>query len=155
MRRKDREITDKKVMLDIIKRAEACFMAMSNDNKPYIVPMNFGYEDNAVFFHCALNGKKIEMIRNNPQVCLLFTVDNETSLIGAPETWTTYYKSVIAYGKAEIVEDLIEKQKGINAFLKHYSGNGMDFENKLLDKVMIIRVNIEKMTGKGNIPKDE
>ena len=76
MRRKDREITDKKKMQMIISKAEVCYMGMSRDNMPYVIPINFGYDDNTIYFHCALEGEKIDILQKNPNVCLLFNIDN-------------------------------------------------------------------------------
>ena len=153
MRRKDREIKDKELMLDIINRAEEGFLAMSLNDQPYVIPVNFGYENNIVYIHCALQGKKLEIIRANPKVCITFCVDTDIDMRGPAMTWTTNYQSVVAFGTAELIEDLKERQKGMNVFLTHYSGKGMDFEDKHLAKVMLIKVKIEEMTGKRNLPK--
>lgn len=155
MRRKDREITYRKDIIDIIERSEECYLAMSVDNEPYVIPVNFGYENETIYIHCAAEGKKIEMIKQNPNVSLAFTAEAETSLTGPPNTWTTYYQSAIAFGKAELVFDLKERQKGMNAFQKHYTGKFMDFSERDLKKIMLIKVKITKMTGKANLPKDD
>lgn len=151
MLKKDREIKDENEILDIIRRADECYLAMSFKDKPYVIPVNFGYEDNTVYIHCAHQGMKIDILKQNPQVSLTFAVDIETRLYGPPDTWTTHYRSVVAFGKASLISDLKERQKGLNVFLKHYAGKEMDFEDKDLEKVNIIKIEIESMTGKGNI----
>ncbi|MCF7793839.1 MAG: pyridoxamine 5'-phosphate oxidase family protein [Candidatus Cloacimonetes bacterium] len=155
MRRKDREIKDKKEIIDIIERSEECYLAMSVNDQPYVIPVNFGFQDETIYIHCAAEGKKIEMIKQNPNVSLAFTAEAETSLTGPPNTWTTFYQSAIASGKAELVLDVNERQKGMNAFQKHYTGRFMDFSERDLKKIMLIRVKITEMTGKANLPKDE
>ena len=69
MRRKDKEIKDKEVIESIIKRATVCRIALSENNVPYIVPLSFGYKDNCLYFHSAPEGRKIDIIKQNNNVC--------------------------------------------------------------------------------------
>jgi nitroimidazol reductase NimA-like FMN-containing flavoprotein (pyridoxamine 5'-phosphate oxidase superfamily) len=150
MRRKDREITDKNEIQKIIARSEICYLGLCNGKEPYVVPMNFGYLDDAIYFHCALSGKKLEYIRNNPQVCIAFTSDYKLQLTGEPHLWTTRYRSVIVRGNATILSKTEEKLQGINILLKQYSDKTSEINDKILANVMIIRVKIKEMTGKAN-----
>ncbi len=155
MRRKDREITDKKVMLDIISRAQVCYLGMSRDNMPYVIPINFGYKDNTIYFHCALEGEKIDILQENPNVCLLFNIDNKLINNITQDDWSMYYKSVIAYGKVEFIMDIALRQKAIDIMFKHYGGEDYPLPKSVLEKTMFLKVIIEKMTGKQKIPKDD
>jgi len=155
MRRKDKEITDKKKMLDIISRTQVCYLGMSNDNMPYVIPINFGYKDNTIYFHCALEGEKIDILQENPNVCLLFNIDNKLINNITQDDWTMYYKSVIAYGKVEFIMDIALRQKAIDIMFKHYGGEDYPLPKPVLEKTMFLKVKIEKMTGKQNIPKDD
>ena len=154
MRRKDREITDKNKMQKIISRAQVCYLGMSQDNMPYVIPINFGYQENTIYFHCALKGEKIKILKGNPNVCMVFNRDNKLVNDIAQDDWTMYYKSVIAYGKAEFILDIAEKQNAINIMFHHYGGKDYPLSEPVLAKTMFIKVEIEKMTGKQNIPKD-
>ena len=69
MRRKDKEITDIKEIEEIIKKADCCRIALVDNDEPYIVPVNFGYERNTLYFHGALEGRKAEIIRKNNNIC--------------------------------------------------------------------------------------
>ena len=62
MRRKDKEIKDKKEIESIIKRAKVCRIALSDNNMPYIIPVNYGYKNNCIYIHSASEGKKIDII---------------------------------------------------------------------------------------------
>ncbi len=155
MRRKDREITDKKVMLDIISRAQVCYLGMSRDNMPYVIPINFGYKDNTIYFHCALEGEKIDILQENPNVCLLFNIDNKLINNITQDDWSMYYKSVIAYGKVEFIMDIALRQRAIDIMFKHYGGEDYPLPKPVLEKTMFLKVIIEKMTGKQKIPKDD
>ncbi|NQT65870.1 MAG: pyridoxamine 5'-phosphate oxidase family protein [FCB group bacterium] len=154
MRREDRKITDKKVMLDIISRAQVCYLGMSKDNMPYVIPINFGYYENTIYFHCALEGEKIDVLKNNPHVCMVFNVDNKLINNIVQDDWTMYYKSVIAYGKVEFIMDIAERQNAINIMFHHYGGKDYPLPEPVLAKTMFMKVEINSMMGKGNIPKD-
>jgi len=69
MKRSEREIKDRKEIEAIIERADVCRLGLSDDNMPYIIPMNFGYKDNRLYFHCAKKGKKIDIIKRNNSTC--------------------------------------------------------------------------------------
>ena len=155
MRRKDKEITDKKMMLDIISKAQVCYLGMSKNNMPYVIPINFGYFENKIYFHCALEGEKIDVLKENPNVCMVFNIDNKLINDVAQDDWTMYYKSVIAYGKVEFIMDIAERQNAINIMFHHYGGKDYPLPEPVLAKTMFLKVKIEKMTGKRDIPKDE
>ena len=155
MRRKDKEITDKKVMLNIISKAQVCYLGMSKNSKPYVIPINFGYYEDTIYFHCALEGKKIDILKENPHVCMVFNVDNKLINDVAQDDWTMYYKSVVAFGKVEFIMDIAERQNVINIMFHHYGGKDYPLPEPVLAKTMFLRVKIEKITGKADIQKDE
>jgi len=154
MRRKDREITDPAAIENIISKAQICYLGMSINDQPYVIPLNFGFEDNTIYIHCASEGKKINIIKKNPQVSLAFSVDAQIIMDGPPQTWTSYYKSVITFGKATIVKDITEKQKGMQIILKHYAGNELDIDAKEFKNMSMIKIEIKSMTGKRNPPQE-
>ena len=155
MRRKEKEITDKKKILDIISRAQVCYMGMSKNNMPYVIPINFGYYEDTIYFHCALEGEKIDTLKENPHVCMVFNIDNKLINDVAQDDWTMYYKSVIAFGKVEFIMDIVERQKAINIMFHHYGGIDYPLPEPVLAKTMFLKVKIDKMTGKMDLPKDE
>ncbi|HNU36204.1 MAG TPA: pyridoxamine 5'-phosphate oxidase family protein, partial [Methanomassiliicoccales archaeon] len=69
MRKAEREIKDQGELEDVIRRAEVCRLAMVDDGEPYIVPMNFGFRKGTFYFHCAKEGRKLEVLRKAPRVC--------------------------------------------------------------------------------------
>lgn len=152
MRRKEREIKNKKEIEGIIEKAIVCRLGLSVNDLPYIVPLNFGYEKNELHFHCAKAGKKLDMIRKNNKVC--FEIETDTELIKGEHAcvgWTMHYTSVIGFGKAFIVEELDEKKRSLEIIMKLYTGKS-DFEytEKNLRGVGIIKVVIDTMSGKKN-----
>ncbi|WP_287582319.1 pyridoxamine 5'-phosphate oxidase family protein [Candidatus Borrarchaeum sp.] len=150
MRRKDKEIKDKNEIEAILKRAVVCRIALSENNKPYIVPVNFFYTNNYVYFHSAPEGKKLDIIRNNNSVC--FEIDTDYDIIKSktPCNWSAKYRSVIGFGKAYFVEDFEEKKSALNWLVQKYSDTSVEYEfsEGIVDTITIVRIKIESMTGK-------
>ncbi|MEZ5335156.1 MAG: pyridoxamine 5'-phosphate oxidase family protein [Methanolobus sp.] len=82
MRRPEKQIMDKDMILTILNESLICRIAMCQDNVPYVVPMNFAYNDNALFLHAAKAGKKLEMMAENPHVC--FEMEYRAKVSPAP-----------------------------------------------------------------------
>ena len=149
MRRKDKEIKYENTITSIIKRAAVCRIGLSENNVPYIVPLNFGYKDNCLYFHSAKEGKKIDMIRKNNSVC--FEIDMDTELVEAENAcgWGMKYYSIIGFGKAFLVDDFDEKRKALDIIMEHYSGkSSFEYSEEAVINTAIIKVEMESMTGK-------
>jgi hypothetical protein len=151
MRRKDREITDIALTEDIIRNSMVCRLGMSRDDQPYVVPLCFAYSDKTLYFHSAGEGLKLEILQQNPNVCVEFDIDQEVIQGDKPCKWSMQYRSVIGFGKASFVEDLEEKRKGLDAIMKHYSGRSFEYVEQAIESTCIIKVEIESMTGKNSI----
>lgn len=148
MRRKDKEINNASAIRDIIRNALICRLALSDDNRPYVVPLCFGYRDNILYFHSSPEGRKIEILEKNSNVCFEFDIDHEVVQEEKACKWSMNYRSVIGFGKASFVDDLEEKKKGLDAIMEHYSGRSFDYPEPALKETTIIKVEIESMTGK-------
>ncbi len=150
MRRKDKEIKDKMEIKSILDMAKVCRIGLSLNDIPYVVPVNFGYHEDCLYFHSAPEGKKIEIIEQNNNVC--FEVETDIDLIKSSETpcsGTMKYKSVIGYGKASFIADLEKKREALNIIVGHYlPGNSFEFKEESLNKVKIVKIEISSMTGK-------
>ncbi len=148
MRRKDREITDKSAMESILNGAEVCRIALADGGEPYVVPVSFAYEDNAIYFHSALQGKKIEMLTRNPRCCV--EVDSSSGPIKGdnPCAWEMRYKSVICTGTARILTGYEEKCVAMNCILRHYGSPEHPFSEKEMERVCLVKISLDGMTGK-------
>jgi len=148
MRRKEKEITDKTAIESIILRSSVCRLALSEDNHPYIIPLCFGYKENSLYFHSAPEGRKLEIIRSNKRVCFEFDIDYR--IVEAQEAcgWSMNYRSVIGFGKASVIDDPDEKIKAMNAIIQHYTGKPLPYSEAKLKDTVIIKVEIESITGK-------
>ena len=148
MRRKDKEISDESAIKSIIEKTNVCRLGMVNGNKPYIVPLCFGYHDNVLYFHGTLNGQKIDLIRKNPNVCFEFDLITEPIESENACDWSMKYQSVIGFGKAVFIESSDEKRKALSLIMAQYSDRLSQFPENMLKATAVIKVEIESMTGK-------
>jgi len=148
MRRSEKEITDESAIEAIINASLVCRLALSDGDRPYIVPLSFGYQDRTLYFHSALEGKKIDILRKNNRICFEFDVNTEIIEAEKACKWGMKYQSVIGFGKAVLVENIEEKQKALNIIFSHYSDRNSQFPDKAIKKIAIIKIEIESMTGK-------
>lgn len=149
MRKSEREIKDRQEMEAIIRQAQVCRVAFSENDSPYIVPMDFGYQDNCLYFHGATAGRKLDIIRQNNKVCFEMDIDHQmVKPAGRPCGWSARYRSVIGFGHAFVVTDIQEKRAALNIVTRHYDGDWYDFSEEELEKVGIIKIVISSLTGK-------
>lgn len=150
MQRKDKEITDIRWIEAVLQSADVCRIAFAGNNEPYIVPVCFGYERGSLWFHSALTGRKIDILHNNPRCC--FEVETGVAAIPAetPCGRGMRYQSVIGTGSAHITEDSKEKRHGLACIVSHYSADPAGIPEDALRNVAVVRIAIEKMTGKSS-----
>jgi len=139
---------DREEIESIIKKADVCRLGLSDNNIPYIVPLNFGYKENCLYFHTAKVGKKMDMIKTNNMVCFELDVDHEVIRAENPCDWNMKFQSVIGFGKAFVLTDAEEKRQVLDVIIEHYSGQTDEYAEKLVDRLAVIKVEIESMTGK-------
>lgn len=149
MRRKDKEVTEKSVIEKIINDAEFCRIALSNGNEPYIIPMNFGYKDGCVYMHSAKEGKKLDIMKANNNVC--FQVESQVELLKDenPCGWSTRYYCVIGFGKAVIIDDIDEKRRALDIIMEKYTERpSHEYSEDALNKILAIKVELNSITCK-------
>jgi len=151
MRRKEKEITDRAEMENILRRGEICRLAMAHDNIPYVVAVNYGYADNVLYIHSAPEGRKIDMLRRNNRVCFQVATDVAIINTDSVHNCNTKYKSVIGYGTASIIRDDPGKKVGLDVLMAQYASAGQEYPQTLLDKKVIIKIDIESLTGKQSL----
>jgi hypothetical protein len=148
MRRKDKEIADRAEMESIIRESTICRLALADNEQPYIVPLCFGYKDNSLYFHSASEGKKIDILRKNKNVCFEFDVGSKIKTGKPACEWGMKYRSVIGFGKASFLEDSDSKQAALDIIMQQYSDESFAYSEKILKKTLVIKVEITHMTGK-------
>ncbi len=148
MRKQEREITDKKEIEAIIQQALVCRLAMVEGDTPYVVPLCFGYADRTLFFHSANEGKKLEILKKNNRVCFEFDIDQSLKTNAKPCSWSMIYKSVIGFGTAYFLTDFESKRKALDIIMRNYSDQSFEYQKSAIEKTIVIKVDIEQMTGK-------
>lgn len=148
MRRKEKEIKEMVVIEEIIKQSQVCRLAMVDQDKPYVVPMSFGYDGSHIYFHSALEGRKMDLLGKNPHVC--FEFDEVTKIMKNKEAceWGIAYKSVIGEGRAVLVDDVTEKSHALGLIMAQYSNRSFEFPKESMEKTAVIKVAITRITGK-------
>ena len=148
MRKKDKEISDTAAIEDILTRATICRLALCENNQPYVVPLCFGYKDNALYFHCAGQGKKLDVLRKNDHVCFEVEVDCAIKTADQPCDWTVKCKSVIGFGKAVFLTGPEQKRQALDIIMHQYSQGPFEYPEEIVKITTIIKVEIKSMTGK-------
>ncbi len=149
MRRKDKEIDDPSILLDILKQSQICRLAMIDGDQPYLVPVNYGYRDGALYIHSARVGRKMDVLKANNRVC--FEVELLHEVIPGPNAcdYTTRYRSVIGTGHVELIHDPVQIREGLDIIMRQH-GRLEDnvFEDRFIPRITLLKVHIETMTGK-------
>ena len=150
MRRKDKEITDKSKIEAVIARATVCRLAIVDGNRPYIVPLCFGYQDDMLYFHSANTGKKLELLHSNNRVCFELDVDCKIISGDKPCNWGMHYQSVIGHGRAEFLEDPAAKRRALDIIMQQYTGadNAFEYDDSALGHTVVFQVRVASMTAK-------
>jgi uncharacterized protein len=148
MRRKEKEIKDQGEIEEILKTGMFCRVGLSDDGMPYVVPVCYGYEKGVLYFHCAKEGRKIDIIRKNNNVCVEITGETEIIKKEAACNWGLRYKSVIGFGRATILEDEAQKREGLTLIMRQYGGSGHEFNSDSIRKTVLVKVVLENITGK-------
>ncbi|MDR0357323.1 MAG: pyridoxamine 5'-phosphate oxidase family protein [Clostridiales Family XIII bacterium] len=152
MRRSDREVKERAVLEEILKESDVCRIAVSTKGAPYIVPLNFGYEFDGekltLWFHCAREGRKLDLIAANNNVG--FEMDCAHRLITGPNAcdFSMNYRSVIGTGAISVIDDADEKTKGLSLIMEHYGGKGLPFKGPMLNAMKTLRLDVVEFTGK-------
>ena len=151
MRRKRQELS-KEDCIKILKEATSGTLSViGDDGYPYGVPISYFFDNNKIFFHSATNGHKVDAIRNNENAS--FTIIEKDEI--KPDEYTTYFRSVICFGKVHIIDDEKNKLDTLYMLGNKYNPNdkvGLQHEiEKSINHVFIIQFDIEHITGKESI----
>jgi nitroimidazol reductase NimA-like FMN-containing flavoprotein (pyridoxamine 5'-phosphate oxidase superfamily) len=134
---------------EILRNATSGVLAVSGDDGyPYAVPLSYAFEDGKIYFHCAKEGHKIDGIRRNEKVS--FCVVDKDQVV--PEKFTTYFRSVIAFGKARIVSENAVKQHVLELLVNKYSPGfevaGTEEIRRDFETVCVVEVVVDYLSGK-------
>ena len=148
MRRKDRE-KDEAFALAVLENCEYATLATVNpDGTPYCIPISPVLSGKNIYFHCALEGMKLDNIGHNANVCI--SAVGHTKLV--PDKFTTEFESAVAFGKCVLVNNEDEKIHALRLICEKYAkSNLVNFDNAIkrsLSRTGIGRITIDSITGK-------
>lgn len=156
MRRKDREIVDSAKINDIIHACHCCRLGLHNDGEVYIVPMNFGFTEQQgariFYFHCALEGRKLDLMRKTPVVG--FELDTGFSLVAGESAcaYSARYQSVIGTGEITFLSKPDQKRTGLRTIMRHYTAkDDWDFSEAALKSVCVFQLRVLNLSCKEHL----
>ena len=148
MRRKRQQLSEEESVA-ILKKATAGTLALLGDNDyPYSVPLSYVYHEGRIYFHSALAGHKVDAIRKCDKASFCVIEQDDVQ----PEKYTTFFRSVIAFGRIHIIEDEHEKLETARMLGNRYNPNHDEALQKEIEgglsRMLMIRFDIEHLTGK-------
>lgn len=147
--RRSKQVLSQEDCAEVLNRGTSGVLAVSGDDDyPYAVPLSYVYADNKIFFHCAKSGHKLDAIARNSKVS--FCVVDEDQIV--PEEYTTYFRSVIAFGKARVLQDEAEKRNAIEKLAAKYTPDDEAGRLSEIDKefkaLCMVEIVIDHLSGK-------
>ncbi len=144
-------VDDKQRIESIILHCDTCFVGITDlEGNPYVIPMNFGYEDDVLYLHSGPEGSKLEMLERNNHVCITFSSGHK--LVYRDEQVACSYSmrsdSVICRGKVAFIEDMDEKCRALDIIMRHYTDRQFVYSDPAVRNVRVWRVPIDQITGK-------
>ncbi len=143
-------IEDRNEINEVIKACKTCYVAMSDGDTPYVLPMNFALDGDTVILHSAQSGRMWKTIRKNPKVCINWTLGEELAWqdVRVGCSYRVKSKSVLVEGEIEVIDDYDEKYRMLKETMAQYSDREFKFSKPAVVNVGIMKVHIKKITGK-------
>lgn len=156
MRRADRA-QDRQFALALIDRCTHGVMALTTgEDTPYCLPLSFVRVEEVLYFHCARQGRKLDLLRRFPRVCITFVGEDRPCFV-PPAMYSTYFQSAIVTGTANEVTDPAEKTEALRALCQKLTPEHMDAFQAAIDKSLTVtavwKVRMEEVTGKAKLEK--
>jgi len=143
-------IEDRNEIDEVIRSCKTCYVAISDEGMPYVLPMNFGYDGESIILHSAQHGRFWETLKRNPKVCINWTLGEELAWqdVQVGCSYRVKSKSVLVEGTVEFIDDYDVKVKCLEETMQQYSDREFKFNKPAVVNVGILKVHIEKITGK-------
>ena len=153
MRRADREVTDYQQIQSIIEQAKVVHIGMLDNDRPYVVPMQYGFVFSdgtlTLYVHCAKEGRKLDILKKNPRVFI--ELETNVAIVSGgdiPCKYGSEYASVMGDGTAVIVEDVAEKIVGLQLMMKTQSARDFEITEQMATSVTVLRIDVPCVTAK-------
>lgn len=154
IRRKDRIMPDDRMREMLVISEYGVLSTVDDDGQPYGIPLSYVLMDDSIYFHVAVDGQKLDNIRTNNKVS--FTCIGNTQPV-YDNNFSTYYESIIVYGKAEFIQDEVKKQQVLMALAEKYLPEYLDKAPEAINRsskiTLIVKMSVEHITGKAKYKK--
>jgi len=149
MRRVDRQLSEEAAFA-LLEKGTVCHLAMVVQGEPYLVTMNYGFRGRTMYFHCAREGKKLELLADCRRVC--FTVVPRHELVVAEKgcNYSMKYESAVGYGMVRFLEEREEKRRALGLIMAQYATGAFEFPDSSLARTALFAVDIEELTAKSS-----
>lgn len=148
MRRKEREITDRREIDEIIGLGKVMHLALSDNNLPFLVPVFYAYDGTSLYFHSAKAGTKIGILKRNNNVCFEISIDNGIVESDMACDFEAKHRTVIGFGKATFVESDEDKIQVLDRIVARFTDKKFEYPKGNLHATAVIRIDIDSIKGK-------
>ena len=148
MRRREKQITERAELHRILREARMCRLAVSEGDRPYLVPLTFALDGDHLVLHAARAGRKLDVLRRNPAVCFEVEEGVEVAPAKAPCGFGMRYRTVIGQGEVEFVEDPAERARLLALFGPRYGAPDHPLPDAEVKRSCVLRVRVLELTGK-------
>ncbi len=148
MRRKDREMTERADIDAVLEAGNVLYLSLAEGGQPFVVPVFYAYDGQALFFHSARAGTKIKMLKQNPSVCFCVTLDHGIIEAESPCDFEASHRTVIGFGQAAFVEDETAKRDALQRIVGRFTARKFQYPAANLKTTAVVRIDIASMTGK-------
>lgn len=152
MRRKDREITEKEDIIKILEACKICHLAMVDDGKPYVIPLNYGYSLNGgtltLYFHSASAGRKIDILKRSGMAAFSLCLEGGIVTGDTACKYGCLFASAAGSGKVEFIENIEEKCRALSIFFAHQTGEIREFNENQAKAVCVFKLVSNDFSGK-------
>ncbi|WP_187445753.1 pyridoxamine 5'-phosphate oxidase family protein [Bacillus infantis] len=165
MRQSMLKVEDPEKISTFLKGARTGYLGLNDNSYPYVVPLNFIWQDDCIYFHGASEGRKMELLQNNPQVCFTVSEDFGTLTDPVPAKTDTAYISVMIFGKAFVLSDIEEATMVMQNMLDKYvpgyfqaplpKAHVDKYRSSLGSRTAVIKIIPDAITAKGNMAEEE
>ena len=149
MRRNKQQLSEEETVKILEQGSYGVLSVLGDEGYPYGIPLNYIYDNNKIYFHCAMEGHKLDAIKRNEKVSFCVTAED----LVVPEKYTTYFKSVIVFGTGRIMENGPDKNEITKKLaIKYYPQDSEAHRTELIEKdckrMCMVEITIRHMTGK-------
>lgn len=141
MRRQDKQMESQEEIEEILRTNFTCRVAFTDPQGPYLLPLHYGYHNGNLYFHSARVGKKIDLMRADPRVCV--EISDSISIYDGPEAcdYGTEFRSLLIQGEAKLDLDREEAKEGLNAIMQQYTGQAKwEYTEKMLLRTLVWKI---------------